>query len=618
MGGPFARARAPHHARYVVCPTVALNTAVVTEDLLTEDGEDSGEPHRFLTGERVEQIAERVAPLLREDLSWVERRKEKISILDETALRRQISVDFSLRRKAERLPNVPDSDNGEGLFCAPLFVLQKAPANLMGFDLADETDRSLRLMSRSDNSVISAAALRHLAIGSLAENAKELSAELANELDRIALADAATGSHLASRLLASTKKFQEELTILKADGRFTWWLDTLGHSSLVVVLFRATAPRRKLVKLSFEQPITSTLRWRTRLGWDPYRVLVELPLIEARTYHLEAQAPPGLRIAEATLSDDKHHGAVRMTGFLRRIHLYQPEAQAAGAGTADLRLRVAAGFRGGAFLAALLATVALLACTLRARSIASAPASAPALLLVLPALIASYVARPDLHGLTTRLLSLARRLLMGSAFLAYVAAAVVALSGSAVTSDKLIDARAVHLRWWLIPITSISALLLALLTVTWLRGRVRPRERWDRRGFSDNRLVARSISGVGEYLSSQALTPEGYDLEDLSSYPAGEAGETTATPGPETSASSDHDTHLTLPELMFVKPHWYGEWFLYVQLRPGAITSESEIAVSAVFVTRVTVPPFPWVMRREQRSVSRFLDALQSWSLDES
>jgi len=207
---------------------------------------------------------------------------------------------------------------------------------------------------------------------------------------------------------------------------------------------------------------------------------------------------------------------------------------------------------------------------------------------------------------------------MGSAILAYVAAAVVALTGSALTDDTLIDARAVHLRWWLIPITSISAVLLVLLTVTWLRGRVRPRERWDRRGFNDNRLVARSTSGVGEYLRSESLTPEGYGLEGVDSCETVELGETMATIVRETSRSGDADTTLTWPELMFVKSCWYGEWFLYLQLRPGAITSESEIAVSAVFVSRVAVPPFPWVMRRERRSVSRFLDALENWSVDES
>jgi len=580
-------------------------------------GNDTREPHRFLTPERVAQIVERVAPLLRDDLSWVERRKEKIWILDETALRRQISVDFSLRRDTERLPNIPDSDNGDGLFSAPLFVLQKAPANLMGFDLVDETDRSLRLMSRSDNSVISAGVLRQMATSSLANKAKELSPALAAELDRIAVSDAATGTHLASRLLARTDQFQEELAILKDDDRFLWWLRTLGHSSLVVILFRAPAPRRKLIKLNFEQPITSTLRWRTRLGWEPYRVLVELPLIEARTYHLEAEAPPGLHIADATLSDDRHDDVIRMSGFFRRVHLYQPEAQTAGAGTADLRLRVAAGFRGGAFLAALLITSALLACTLRSRSIAGSPTSAPALLLVLPGLIASYVARPDLHGLTTRLLSLARRLLMASAFLAYVAAAVVALSGSAVSGDRLVAARAADLRWWLIPITCVSAVVLALLTVTWLRGRVRPRERWDRRGFSEKRLVARSISGVAEYLRSEALLPDGYGLEDVSSYPP-EAPAGSAIPEREPARPRRDDAPMTLPELIYVKSHWYGEWFIYLQVHPGTITTESEVAASAVIVSRVAMPPFPWVMRHEQRSVSRFLDALQSWSLDDS
>ena len=53
--------------------------------------------HRFLVPDRIEEIGELIAPMIEHDLSWIERRKESVVILDDTALRRQISVDFSLR-----------------------------------------------------------------------------------------------------------------------------------------------------------------------------------------------------------------------------------------------------------------------------------------------------------------------------------------------------------------------------------------------------------------------------------------------------------------------------------------------------------------------------------------
>src|SRR5689334_9176646 len=103
---------------------------------------DVPEKHRFLTDERIDQVADQVEPMLRDDLSWIERRKERVSIIDDTALRRQISIDFSLRREALPLPNVPPDSNGDSLFCAPGFVLPKTPAHLMSFDLCDESGHS--------------------------------------------------------------------------------------------------------------------------------------------------------------------------------------------------------------------------------------------------------------------------------------------------------------------------------------------------------------------------------------------------------------------------------------------------------------------------------------------
>lgn len=581
------------------------------------DREDAAnESHRFLTEKRIEQVADRIAPLLRRDLSWVERRKERVTILDEAALHRQISVDFSLRRETEPLPDVPGPENGERLYCAPLFVLQKAPANLLGFDLCDEAGRSLRLTSRHDNARISAATMRVWATLVLGEANMPMPPALGDEIERIACSDAMAGSHLATRLLARPGDFEAEVAVLQNDHRFTWWLSTIGHSSLVVVLFRSPAPQRKLVKLSIEQPIAKEARRPPRLGWNPYRVVVELPLIEARTYHLEAQAPPGLSIVDAVLRDDEHADSVKGAGDLHRNHLYQPGAQRSGAGTATLRLQVAAGFRGGAVIAAGLATAAMAACWWRAGTIAGSPTSAPALLLVIPGLIATYVARPDAHPLTSRLLNLARRLVMVVGGLAYLAAAVVALSGAG-HPEHSAD-RAESLRWWLAPITAFSALLFVLLTVTYLRGRIQPRERWKSRGFSDRRLVARAEDGVVAHLGSETIVPEGYELVTVGSTeielsPSLSADKDSNTSTPE----SDHaqPSVRTVPELLYIKQRWYGDWVLYLRVVSDDASPECELMANVVFVSRVAFPPSAVVLRREAEEVERFLKAVETWSL---
>jgi hypothetical protein len=98
---------------------------------------------RFLRPERIERIGNLVAPLLERDLSWIERRKESVEILDDTAVQRQISVDFSLREWVEPLLHEEREGLGD-LFSAPLFVLPKSPpSSLMNFDLSDGDGYSL-------------------------------------------------------------------------------------------------------------------------------------------------------------------------------------------------------------------------------------------------------------------------------------------------------------------------------------------------------------------------------------------------------------------------------------------------------------------------------------------
>src|SRR5271166_1794574 len=386
------------------------------------------ELHRFLTPERIVIVGKLIEPLIRDGLSWIERRKERVTILDDTALRRQISVDFSLRRTTTPIPDSVPEGSEEQLYCAPVFMLPKAPANLMAFDLFDETGQSLRVVSRVDNAQISGVTLCHMAERILKAQERELPAPLAVELKQIAAVNADEGKQRALRVQHSLQsEYADETALLADDERFCWWLSALAHSSILVVIYRERAPRRKIIKLAFEQPIESELKWRTSLGWDPYEVWVDSPLIEARTYHFEAEAPPGLRITKATLSDDRHNIPVKDHGFLRRVHLYREDAAQAGAGTAVMRLCVGASFGGGAFLSAALTTGALLGAAVFADKIATNPTSAPALLLFLPGLIATYIARPEQHPLTTRLLWGARRLLLGIALLAYAAAARVAL-----------------------------------------------------------------------------------------------------------------------------------------------------------------------------------------------
>ena len=210
------------------------------------------EGHRFLNQGRVENIAELIAPLLEKDLSWIERRKDSVTVLDDTALRRQISVDFSLRRTTSPLLEARLEDGLEALYCAPVFVLPKASGNLMAFDLEDEDGHSLTLTSRVDNARISGAALVRMAMDCLGALGRVLPDDLEDQLRELAQSEPAHAKLVADRLrLGRRTSFSDELALLRSDPRFCWWLSTFAHSSVVVVLFRSAGPRRKMAKLSF-------------------------------------------------------------------------------------------------------------------------------------------------------------------------------------------------------------------------------------------------------------------------------------------------------------------------------------------------------------------------------
>lgn len=471
----------------------------------------------FLRKERVEAAGAQVASLILDGIDWIERRKERVTIVDDTVLRRQISVEFSLRSDVQCL--VRPDDGGPGLYCAPIFALPKVPADLRAFDLVDETGSSLRLTNRTDNARISGASLRCMAARKLKIAQETLHSALADELNLIATGAAAEAEQRAERLIDGGLPAGVRLSsMLDDEDRLTWWLRTIAHSSIVVAIFRAAEPSRKLIKLTFEEPLTAAIDFSQRVGWKPYSVIVDSPLIEARTFHFEAESPPGLRIIEASLTDQGHERRVSESGFLRRVHLYRHRAQVAGAATAVLQLQVSGNFIGGAVIAAVLTTVALFACMANCDVIARNPSGAPALLLFLPGLIATYVARPDRHALTTRLLSYARRLLLLSAGTAYVAAGKVALSNTSPPSGTpgagaAIQGTAESLHAWLLPLAIASAVLLAGLTFTFLRSRgaqtkLLPGRRERRRSG----VVAAPLTQVRTWLHNGAVVPEGYEL----------------------------------------------------------------------------------------------------------
>lgn len=425
-----------------------------------------------LSPEQEQRIGIQNAALMLDRVSWVVRRREAIEISDETSLRRQITVDFSL---PELLPDeTPLEEFPDRGHCAPLLVLPKKPSNFMSFDLIDDKGNTMPLPARLENARISAATLQAMATRVLGREPAE---GLSKQLNDIARAKAAPGELLAEELLSSpaARSGSGELRELATHPRFRWWLFTLSHSSIVMVP-SGSPGSRTIIKLSFREPIFSEMSWRTGLGWKPYTVLVDSSFIGAQSFHFEAQAPAGLRIDGAALASDRK--TEWQEGMLRRAHLYLPNAEQGRAATAVLDLRVAgSGFVRDAWLASLLVTAAIGACLIWAPNIVRNSSSAPALLLLLPGLIATYLGRPDHHGLTQRLLAWTRRTLMFSALLAYATAARVALSGPPPAETEVHD-EVQALRCFLWVVLACSAVASGILVVARSRSDHLVRSAW--------------------------------------------------------------------------------------------------------------------------------------------
>lgn len=388
-----------------------------------------------LTHAQTESLGRFCAELLEGDGQWVYRRRESVTVLDDATVRRQQSVDFTLDTINSLLDykDVCRHVFGDDLCAAPLFILDKDPASALAFDLEEESGRSLSLMTTAENGEISAATLKVLAADRLKAANLGLSENLARKLDLLAASDSETGPDWLNRLeepLAGDSD-KEEIEVLLEDAQMRWWLRTLAYHSIVIVAFDSNVHHRRVIKIAYEQPMAKRPTLTAKLAWRSFKVLLDVPLTRSARYHFDVKAPPGFRLTQVVFKDSKEKRPVSASGVRRWGQIYADEIDDARSAIVRFGLRVSGqGILGGSLVAASLVLVAILACIEFRKEIAEHSGAGPALLLVLPGIIATYVARLDEHSLATRLLAIPRWvLLLGSGVAAYFAAGVIAKLG---------------------------------------------------------------------------------------------------------------------------------------------------------------------------------------------
>ena len=135
---------------------------------------------------------------------------------------------------------------------------------------------------------------------------------------------------------------------------------------------------------------------------------------------------------------------------------------------------------------------------------------------------------------------------MGVAFIAYVAAARVVLSGGAVHGSAAVGQASAGLRWWLIPLAFVAFCLTIALSLTYLRGRLPAGSRSIAR-HAESAFVARERNAVHTYLASEARLPDGYEL-------------------------AHHDAE----EILFIQSAWHGDSTLAVTVTAAGLDDPDE------------------------------------------
>jgi hypothetical protein len=405
--------------------------------------------------------------LLNGKTGWIRRRKETLEFLSETAIRHRLSLDFDVA-------DLPIEERGNGAACkVPVTLLRKEPGRFTRFDFDDESGRSLPLPTLTQNATISAKVLQEGARRVLLPSVP--SPELLAELALIARAERdlalaiLRGAYLDPQGAIKTDSDAANRAKLVAHDDYKWLLRTLAYSSVVVADLTLDDCPRRIVKLSYEEQVADVtairkkrLRaklgaWGYRLGWRGYVAQFLSPFVGACSYHFELHAPEGMELLEAGMSkspadvEDRH-----------RVHLYLHGAHRARTVVPYVQFRIRGpGFVGAAFLTSLLIVGSLAAAWHEASNLVDTTTSAPALLLLFPGLVATYLARPA-HALVSRLLDLARWTLILCAGIAYLAAGRLALVTSAHPADEH------NLRMWL-GVSAIAAAALSLvLLASWL------------------------------------------------------------------------------------------------------------------------------------------------------
>jgi hypothetical protein len=452
---------------------------------------------------------------------WVLRRVETVSFGEGRSVLRRTTIELRVPKDAPVFVIEEPGKDPQRFWLVPLTVMKRR--TLVDFHLANEDDSpitlpGLRLNQQLDESMLLAAA------ATLAAPGKEVR-DFATQVvagDR-EVVDAAMNRYEEAR-------WGDQLARLRHHALFVMTLDRLRYNFTQHVLLPQDKGRHRLLKMSFVEPIA----WRyqhadlkkesdrrqlyepmipapwnpghlaSELGLVPTRVRLQTPAAEhAASYHLEVEAPPGVRIVAATLLAGRPHeprhddGRRRFTldpqrGDFLTVGLHGVEVPQNSLCRAHLELRVQ---RMGWLTTLLSVTVAvmLVLVTLAGHVLLQeAPGpdqdtNAIVLLIATSAAAAAFLSQRDFTGVAARLIVGMRA--VGAVSMALPVVAAGFLTYESVTRPEALqllqmpEPASTSTKVYISLLAVASVALCALVAVTWFRTRGAERDEasspWD-------------------------------------------------------------------------------------------------------------------------------------------
>lgn len=367
---------------------------------------------------------------------WVHRKVETVTFVDEDAARRSVGIDFTLPFWIHQARGTPQNATKRQL--VPLALLRKG--TLANFDLRDEANSSLPLLTTAQNRQVAEASLVALANATLQLDVVADAPSIQCDIRHLVEAPARKeGNRALAELFAKRDRHEALRQRLRDDHTFRRVAGPLATHFVALTMVDIARHQRRVFHYGYEESLfDNPLRQRSvgiALG-EPRVLWMMIPRVgDAESYHFEVEAPDGMQVNthQGVLSTEPSatSQSFRRTskqGTFQRSHVHFSEAEAGDQAMVlvELRPRESTIVR-GAFLAGLmsLALIALVGLRLSEIIAHQGGEAAATLLLAIPGVAVALLSRIDDNEMSTTLLWPVRQLSMVPGLGSFIAAGAV-------------------------------------------------------------------------------------------------------------------------------------------------------------------------------------------------